>query len=157
MYHSDMTYQLTYTCTVDTSIDALFDFHTDTRNLLRITPLWVDVSIVSVDKPLREQSLVVLRIKRFGVTSLWQMRIETFNRPYMLCDSMIKGPFATFKHERAFSALTEDRTQMHETITCSLPFGILGWLVWPWVRRDMDAMFAYRQRATMDYFLNAEN
>ncbi|MBN2895415.1 MAG: SRPBCC family protein [Campylobacterales bacterium] len=147
-----MTHQRTYTCLVHARPDELFDFHTDTHNLLRITPPWIGVSIVSMDAPLREHSEVVLRIKRFGLATLWRMRLENVKPPHTLCDRMVRGPFTSFVHERTFSALNETQSQMRETITFSLPLGALGRIALFWVGRDMDAMFAYRHRATQDFF-----
>ncbi len=147
-----MNHQLSYSCLVPAPIEHLFRFHTDTHNLALITPPWIGVSIISMDAPLREGSEIVLRIKRFGLPTLWRIRIQTLDFPNTLTDRMIQGPFASFVHERRFRTFGEGQTWMDETITLALPLGALGALAFGWVRRDIDAMFAYRHRATQSYF-----
>lgn len=146
------TYTLTYECLLDTSVQNACAFHTDTRNLPLITPPWIDVTILKMDIPMIEKSTVVLQIKRFGIPTVWEMKIDTLKCPDTITDVMIKGPFKHFRHERIFSAIDEKTTQMKETLTIVLPFGWLGRLFLPLLKKDMDTMFAYRHGATQHYF-----
>lgn len=149
-------YTLSYHCLLRASIEDVFTFHTDTHNLALITPSSTQVSIISMDTPLHEKSRVVLDIKRFGITTRWEMEIAVFSAPNALVDAMIKGPFAFFRHERHFIKLDETLTRMEETISFSPPFAWFGNILFLFLKKDMDAMFAYRHKATQAYFLSKE-
>ncbi len=144
---------LHYSCILNADVQRVFAFHTDTRNLPLITPPWVGVEIVNMTLPLTEKSTVSLDIKRFGITTRWEMEIATPEFATTITDVMIKGPFRYFKHERHFIPLENNETLMRETISITLPFGWLGNLLYPWIKKDMDDMFEYRHRATQRYFL----
>lgn len=147
------TYTLNYSCLIEASVQEVCAFHTDTRNLPLITPPSTKVSIVAMEVPLREKSVVVLDIKRFGVTTRWEMEIATLDCPHMITDSMLKGPFSAFRHERHFTPLSTHQTRMDETITLCFPLPLVDKLLFGWVKKDMDAMFAYRHAKTQAYFL----
>ena len=143
-----MTYfTLNYTCFLDANPETVCAFHTDTRNLPLITPPSIKVDIVKI-----ENNSVILDIKKFGITTRWEMALEK-NCPKSIVDVMIKGPFASFRHERIFVAESENRTRMDETITLSPPIPIFQSLFFWFIKRDMDAMFAYRHAKTKAHFL----
>lgn len=140
-------FTLHYTCTLDASIEAVCAFHTDTRNLPLITPPSIHVTIVKM-----EPNSVILDIKKFGITTRWEMALEK-NCPTSIVDVMKKGPFSAFRHERLFVAESKNRTRMEETITLSSPIPLFQSLFFWFVKRDMDAMFAYRHAKTKAHFL----
>lgn len=146
------THTLHYSCTLEASSSEVCHFHMDTHNLMKITPPWITVSIQHIDQPIIKGSCVILDIKRFGIKTKWKMQIEQLDCPHNVTDKMMSGPFNFFRHERKFTSLAETKTLMEETITLALPFGCLGNLAFPLIRRDMDAMFAYRHQATQNYF-----
>lgn len=143
---------LNYSCVLTASQEAVCQFHTDTHNLPLITPPWIDVTIVQMDTPMVENSSVILDIKRYGFSTRWTMNIEKLSCPETVIDVMISGPFSFFRHERRFIALSESETRMDETLTFALPLGWLGNLIAPFIKKDMDKMFAYRHHATQNYF-----
>lgn len=139
---------LLYSCIINKNLEEVYRFHTDTQNLLRITPDWIDVSIESMDLPLTQGSLIVLNIKRFNITTKWVMQLEELTPFTTISDKMIKGPFKEFLHQRKFTSVSDEQTLMEERITLVLPFGWIGNLFFNFIKRDMDKMFAYRHRAT---------
>jgi len=145
-------FTLSYTCLLNASQERVYKFHTDTHNLPLITPPWINVTIVSMEDPMIENSVVVLDIARFGITTRWEMQIQQLQCPTMITDIMLKGPFTFFRHQRHFVAKTPETTLMEETITLTLPMGWIGALAFGWVKKDMDAMFEYRHNATKAYF-----
>lgn len=147
------TYALNYTCLIEASAEDVCAFHTDTRNLPLITPPSIQVSIVALETPMREKSVVVLDIKRLGITTRWEMEIATLDCPHTITDNMLKGPFKLFRHERQFIPITQNQTRMDETITLAFPLPWVDKLLFSWVKKDMNAMFTYRHTATQTYFL----
>lgn len=146
------TFLLHYECILDASLDAVCTFHTDTRNLSRITPPWINVMIMSMDVPMREGSVVELQIKRYGIPTTWKMKIAKLSCPTSVIDEMISGPFRFFRHERKFIPIDNEHTKMEETITLSLNFPLISNLFFPLIKKDMDAMFTFRHQATQSYF-----
>ena len=152
-------FTLKYHCLINASAQEVCHFHTDTTNLPRITPPSTHVTIVSMDVPMIEKSMVILDIKRLGLTTRWEMEIETLKCPHTLVDTMRKGPFCFFRHERHFISVDEQTTRMEETLTFSPPLPLFGSLSFWFLKKDMDAMFAYRHNQTQHYFdaLKAQN
>jgi len=144
-------FTLHYSCLIDASIEEVCAFHTDTRNLPLITPPAIGVTIVS-----SHNNTVVLDIKKFGFTTRWKIAIEK-NCPSSIVDVMLQGPFASFRHERRFIAKSEQQTLMEETIYLASPIPFLQTLFFKFVKKDMDAMFAYRHVKTKEYFLRLKN
>lgn len=147
---------LNYSCVLSASQEAVCSFHTDTHNLPLITPPWIEVTIVQMDTPMVENSHVILDIKRYGLTTRWNMKIEKLLCPDTVIDLMISGPFAFFRHERRFIAIHEHETRMDETLSFALPLGWLGNLIAPFIKKEMDRMFSYRHRVTQTYFSKKE-
>ena len=146
-------YTLYYYCLIESSAEEVFLFHTDTKNLPLITPPSTQVEIVAMDTPLHEKSMVILNIKRLGITTRWEMEIATLSFPNTIVDMMVKGPFSFFRHERQFIPQDEHATLMKETITFTPPLSWVSGLLFWFLKKDMDAMFAYRHKATQAYFL----
>jgi ligand-binding SRPBCC domain-containing protein len=101
-----------------------------------------------MDTPMREGSVVVLKIKRFNISTIWKMQIQKQQCPHTVVDMMLSGPFKHFRHERIFNQIDENQTRMDETITIALPIGYIGVLIFPLIKLDMDKMFAFRHEAT---------
>ena len=103
-----------------------------------------------------QNNIVVLDIKKFGFTTRWKIAIEK-KCPSSIVDVMLQGPFASFRHERRFIAKSEQQTLMEETIYLASPIPFLQTLFFKFVKKDMDAMFAYRHVKTKEYFLRLKN
>lgn len=146
------TKRLAYSIIVDSSAEDLFGFHIDTNNLLLITPPWISVKIESIETPFAQNSKISLLIGRYGVETRWVMEIEKMDFARNVTDKMLSGPFPYFRHERIFEELPNGQTLMNETIDITPPFGILGELFFPLIKKDMDKMFEFRHRATKKFF-----
>lgn len=144
--------KIIYSCVIDAPPADVCKFHTDTNNLLVITPPWISVEIVKIDAPLVKNSKITLRIKRFCISTKWVMEIEEMDCPRTVIDRMISGPFREFRHQRVFEQLSPSKTKMTETITLRAHFGVFGALFLPLIERDINKMFAYRHQATIRHF-----
>ena len=72
---------------------------------------------------------VTWRARHFGIYQKLSVRITAYDRPHRFTDEMIKGAFATMKHEHRFEPLNESSTKMIDVFEFQSPFGILGRLV----------------------------
>jgi ligand-binding SRPBCC domain-containing protein len=141
-------FTLNYSCTINAPCADVCQFHTDTNNLPLITPPWIDTQILQMDTPMREGSVVVLKIKRFNISTIWKMQIQKQQCPHTVVDMMLSGPFKHFRHEMIFNQIDESQTKMDEAITIVLPIWYIGALIFPLIKLDMDKIFAFRHEAT---------
>ena len=138
---------LTFETRIDCSVDALFDFHADTRNLPKITPPGTSVEIVRLD-PLAEGATAVLKIRKGLLGFTWQVLFEHVEPPGRIVDVATRSPFAFFRHEHLFSPLEEGGSLLRDTVTYALPLEPLSHFARWFVDRDVAAMFAHRHTVT---------
>jgi len=139
------------TLTLRCPLHQVFDFHTDERNLSRISPSFPEIIILNQKelRPLNRE--VTLLFKIFGVIrQKLKLQVE-FIPSVSINDEQREGPFTFFRHSRNFREHTPGVTTMHEIIDYDLPYGPLGiifdkLIFFPQLRR----MFAYRHKKTKE-------
>jgi ligand-binding SRPBCC domain-containing protein len=136
----------TYTTEIQTTPETLFEFHSDTNNLPKITPPWIKVKILELKLPLEEKSTIKLKITQYFISQIWHMQIDKMQSPHTICDIALKSPFKSFYHHRKFEKIDETTSRLTDTITMELPLYPLSRIALPFIRRDMDRMFEYRHR-----------
>lgn len=149
-----MKYTLIYETSLACNVEALFDFHADTNNLPLITPSDTEVDIIKIETPLKKGNQAILRIKKGFVSFVWELTFEDVLYPHLIIDVAKRSPFKMFKHEHHFIAIDERHSILRDKITFSLPFWPLSLLVAPFVKHDMNKMFAYRHAQTKAYLSN---
>jgi len=152
MFSKKFTFK--FESTIETSIEKLFTFHTDTNNLPKITPPWIKVSIVDLTLPLKEGSEISLDIKQYGLTNRWIMQIDKMESFSSICDLALKSPFKNFYHERKFEEVDDNHSKLIDLITLELPLYPLSMVAVPFIKYDMDRMFAYRHEKTREILGN---
>lgn len=145
-----MSYTYSQTVLIHAPIEEVFYFHDDTKNLLKITPPHIKVAIETMGTPGLGYE-VTLRVRQFGVVQMrWKVRITEYQPPYRMVDEQISGPFKTWKQIRDLRTVPGG-TELRDTVEYDVPFGPLGRLAYHLViRREIERMFAYRQKATKD-------
>ncbi len=129
-------------------IDRVFHFHDDTRNLLRITPTSIKVTIETMGVPGLGYE-VVLKVRQFGLfTMRWRVRITEYEPPTLMSDEQVSGPFAYWKQTRRLREV-DGGTELTDIVEYRAPFGVLGRIANALViRRQVLEMFTYRQQMT---------
>jgi ligand-binding SRPBCC domain-containing protein len=62
--------------------------------------------------------MIELHCRDFWVIPMrWTCRWKTVQRPHLLVDEIVKGPFALFEHEHRFDAEGSSSSIMHDTVT----------------------------------------
>lgn len=136
--------------TIRAAPERLFDFHTDTDNLVRISPRWFKTKVLR-DEGSGAGRRVDFRVTSFGIPTRWQVTVSEFDRPHALADVVTKGPFKYFHHRRVFGSLGTDGTTMTDRIEYELPLGVLGRIADRlFVRRLIESMFRYRHKRTKE-------
>ena len=129
-------------------IDRVFHFHDDTRNLLRITPTSIKVTIETMGVPGLGYE-VVLKVRQFGLFMMrWRVRITEYEPPTLMSDEQVSGPFAYWKQTRRLREV-DGGTELTDIVEYRAPFGVLGRITNALViRRQVLEMFTYRQQMT---------
>ena len=131
--------------------EQVFPFFADARNLEAITPPWLGFRVVTPEPiDMRAGTLIEYRLRLRGVPLRWRTRIAVWDPPRRFVDVQLSGPYRLWHHTHDFEPDGAGGTIMRDSVRYALPFGPLGRLAHALVvRRDLDAIFAFRQAAVL--------
>lgn len=138
---------LTQTTLINCTLEELFNFHLDTNNIKLITPKHTKVELVDYEEGTYEGKIVKLKTTRAFVPINWVVKIEKYQYPNMIVDVAIKSPFAFWEHKHIFTQ-RGNMSELKDIVRYKMPFGILGKLVAPLIKKDIRDMFEYRHKQT---------
>ena len=134
-------------------LQEVFEFFSDAGNLEKITPHWLRFRILTPGEiEIRPGTLLDYRLKWHGFPVAWRTEIEMWDPPRASSDVQIRGPYKLWHHTHTFTA-EAGGTRMVDVVTYQLPLGILGAMAHRLgVRRDLEQVFDYRERAIATLF-----
>ena len=136
------------TSLIKCSLDALFAFHGDTKNLQTISPKHIKVTLLNEDFVAKEGAVVRLKTVQNFVPIIWEVKIERFESPSLLVDVAIKSPFKFWKHSHIFTQKEDGYCELKDRVEYLLPFGFLNFLFNVFVAHQLKGMFAFRHEKT---------
>lgn len=134
------------------SVEELFNFHLDSSNIAHITPSNIKVELLNDDSVTFQGKVVKLKITKFFIPQYWDVKIEKLDAPNLLVDVAVRSPFAYWKHQHIFTQQDENYCELKDEIEYTLPFGFLGQLINPLIRKDIESMFEFRHQKTKEIF-----
>ena len=126
----------------------IFDFFADAGNLERITPPELNFHI---DTPqpfeIKKGALIDYRLKLRGFPVRWQTVISVWNPPFEFVDEALRSPYKQWIHRHTFTEIETNKTLIEDEVKYRLPLEPLGDLAHWFVRRELNYIFDFRQKA----------
>ena len=129
-------------------LDEVFAFFADASNLEELTPPWLAFDIVT-ERPIEmaEGTLIDYRLRVRGLPLRWRSEITVWDPPHRFVDEQRKGPYRLWRHEHLFEADGDDATRVTDRVDYAV---WLDSIVHPFVRRDVENIFDYRQERLVE-------
>lgn len=131
-------------------IEKLFDFHTDSANILKITPPNISVKVLNDDTSTYEGKIVKIKTIKNFIPIKWEVKIEKLEYPNILVDLAIKSPFKYWKHQHIFTKHA-DKCELKDIIEYELPYKPFSNIFDKFIEKDILDMFEYRHKKTKEF------
>lgn len=135
----------THRSIINSSADAVFEWHERPDAILDLIPLRRLVRIESQTGGLRDDGRVKFSIGFGPLRLLWEARHFGYIRGKQFCDEQVRGPFAFWRHTHSVEAIDAQRTLYEDRIEYAVPGG--RWmqkLMAPLIARLLAIAFARR-------------
>ncbi len=142
---------LTRELTLDLPRKQVFDFFADAVNLERITPPELKFHIIT-EQPIHIEkgSLIDYSLKMRGFPVKWRTEISVWDPPHKFVDQQLRGPYKQWIHTHIFTEIDAERTLIEDEVRYRLPLEPLGDLAHFLIRRELNYIFDYRQKAVAE-------
>lgn len=133
---------------IECSVEELFNFHLDVKNLEVITPPSMKVELLNKITTPKVGDILKLRSTKGFLSNIWEVEVKELVHPNLLLDEAIKSPFKSFRHSHIFLDLGNGFSELKDMVEYELPFGFFGNLFDFLVRAEFDKMFQHRHSQT---------
>lgn len=140
---------------IHATIERVWDFFSDPRNLARITPPELDFKILTaLPERIYPGMMIEYRVRPLlGIPARWVTEITHVEPGKYFVDEQRVGPYRIWHHEHHFRQLDGGRIEMADRVTYVLPFSPLGDLIHPFlVKPQLAKIFAFREQAVSEIF-----
>ena len=134
-------------------LSEVFPFFERPDNLEKITPDWMQMRFLTpTPAPMHVGSVIDYNVRVHGVPLRWTTLIAEYEPPHRFVDVQLRGPYAFWHHTHTFEE-TKGGTLIRDAVRYALPLGPLGALAHTLlIRRDLNTIFAHRQKVIEDLF-----
>lgn len=125
--------------------EDVFAFFADARNLKSATPPDLEFTLLSSETvPVRDGTQLCYKIRLAGIRFSWETRILSWEPPTLFSDEQARGPFNMWRHTHTFYP-EGNHVRMDDEVIYRLPLWPFGEIAHPWVARQLERIFTYRQ------------
>jgi len=140
---------------LSTSVEEVWDFIKDPRNLKEITPDYMGFLITSelLKNQMYPGQIISYVVKPIlGIPMTWVTEITHVEEPNFFVDEQRKGPYKMWHHEHKL-VKTENGVMMTDLITYEPPMGFLGAIANKlFIRKQLETIFEYRRKVLDEKF-----
>lgn len=129
--------------------EEVFPFFAEARNLQTITPPWLNIQVLQAPAIMQTGALIEYRIKVHGIPVRWRTQITEWSPPRHFVDVQLRGPYTLWEHTHTFEE-KDGGTLCLDNVRYRPRGGAL--VDWLFVRRDVNNIFAYRNRKLAEIF-----
>ena len=148
-----LSYRFTQIQHIEKPVDEAYEFFCDPHNLEEITPELLNFKIKEMsDGGLKEGARITYRLKLHGFPMKWKTIITKWNKGKTFTDYQKSGPYTLWNHRHDFTEI-KNGTIMEDEVLMRGPLKQLGWIVFPFVLKDVKTIFQYR-RDTIDKLMD---
>ena len=127
-------------------IHTAWEFFSDPQNLCKITPRWMNFTVLSeVADKMHPGMLVRYHVHPMGPLPMqWITEITHVQEPYFFVDEQRFGPYRFWHHQHHLTPV-EGGVKVNDQVNYALPLGPLGRIIHHCVVRDkLNVIFSYR-------------
>jgi ligand-binding SRPBCC domain-containing protein len=146
-------YTLTTSQTVSADLDTVFAFFAQPENLARITPAWLDFSILTPSPiSMKEGALIDYQIKLGPFPTRWRTLITAYEPGVSFVDEQLSGPYSFWHHTHRFE-VTAKGTLLTDEVRYLPPLGIMGRIAHGLaIKNQLLGIFRHRHQYIADKF-----
>jgi ligand-binding SRPBCC domain-containing protein len=148
------TYYLRQVQKLPVSTAEAWDFFSNPKNLVKITPATLDFRILTdiTTNEIYAGQVITYKVKPLlGIAVKWISEITVVQKHELFVDEQRKGPYKMWHHEHHFKAI-EEGTEMTDIISYQVPLGVLGIIALPIVKSQLQNIFTYRRSKIEEFF-----
>ena len=140
-----LSYRFTKTQFVKKTREESYKFFCDPYNLEEITPTSLSFKIKDVSKGgLKKGAVINYKLKLHGFPMQWQTIITEWADNHSFTDYQNSGPYTLWNHRHDFTEI-KGGTLMEDEVLMRPPLKQLGWIVFPFVLKDVTNIFSFRR------------
>jgi ligand-binding SRPBCC domain-containing protein len=139
---------------IPASMEIIWNFFADPRNLNNITPPDMNFEIVTGgDTPMYEGQIIEYRVEFLrGMRSLWLTEISHVREGSYFVDEQRIGPYRFWYHEHMFE-LQNDGVKMTDHVTYAVPYSPFGEVIHAfWIQKRLAGIFDFREQKIIELF-----
>jgi ligand-binding SRPBCC domain-containing protein len=128
------------------SLQETWKFFSDANNLLTITPPFLNLKVTNevFGDEVYPGQIIAYKVKPLaGIGVSWVTEITHLEKEKMFVDEQRKGPYKLWHHQHHFKSI-EGGTEMTDIVHYRLPFGFIGNIAHPIVKKKLVEIFTYR-------------
>jgi ligand-binding SRPBCC domain-containing protein len=140
---------------VPASLEEVWAFFSDAKNLLAVTPPHLNLKVTNkvFGETVYAGQVMTYTVKPLaGIPLSWMTEITHVNAPHYFVDEQRKGPYKLWHHQHHFKAI-DGGVEMTDLVHYRLPFGFIGNLANALVvKKELEKIFTYRYKKIVELF-----